>query len=300
MKLKQVIFFLSIIFLTGNSIKASSKVLLRLSLQKGTNYEMTMNVTSVIDQEMMGQKMKIDQNMEYVFNYLVLDELPNQNYLIEYSLVRYKMNVKVNGQDVNLDSENTDASNPLNGILNSLTKTKLKLEINPRGQAEKVEGIDELAKKIAGNQQLAQSMQMFTDEVNFLSFISQTFNYFTDNAIEKGNKWNTTYKLPSMMNMETTLNFEVADMDKHQINLNILSDINMEGPAEQAGYKFDMKATGNQTGSMIVDLKDGWFRSSDLTQVLDVHLKMKNPQSGEDMQIPMKVNSITKTTVIKK
>jgi hypothetical protein len=29
-------------------------------------------------------------------------------------------------------------------------------------------------------------------------------------------------------------------------------------------------------------------------------MKLKNPQTGEDMEIPMKVNSVTKSTVEKK
>jgi len=102
------------------------------------------------------------------------------------------------------------------------------------------------------------------------------------------------------MNMETTLNFEVASMDKHETVLNVVSDVNMDSPVEQSGMKMNMKMKGTQTGTMTIDTRDGWFRTSDLNQKFDMKLKMKNPQSGEDMEIPIVVNSVTKMTVIKK
>lgn len=300
MKSPLVTFFLITILLAANPVQAKSKVLLRLNLQKGSVYEMTQTTTTNIDQEMLGQKMKIDQKMEMVFTYQVFDVLPNKNYQIEYSVVKTKLNTNINGQEKNLDSESSDQSSPMSSILKDICTTKLTLEINPRGQVEKLEGIDVLAKKLAENQQLAQSMQMFTDEVSFSSFMGQIFNYFPEKEIEKGDKWTSFFKLPSMMNMETTLNFEVASMDKRQTILNVLSDVNLDSPVEQEGMKMNMKMTGTQNGTMTIDTKDGWVRSSELNQKFDLNLKMKNPRSGEDMEIPMVVNSITKMTVIKK
>lgn len=300
MKSPLVTLFLITILLAANPVQAKSKVLLRLNLQKGSVYEMTQTTTTNIDQEMMGQKMKIDQKMEMVFTYQVLDVLPNKNYQIEYSVMKTKLNTNINGQEKNLDSESSDQSSPMSSILKDICTTKLTLEINPRGQVEKLEGIDVLAKKLAENQQLAQSMQMFTDEVSFSSFMGQIFNYFPEKEIEKGDKWTSFFKLPSMMNMETTLNFEVASMDKRQTILNVLSDVNLDSPVEREGMKMNMKMTGTQNGTMTIDTKDGWVRSSELNQKFDLNLKMKNPRSGEDMEIPMVVNSITKMTVIKK
>ncbi|HEX7584512.1 MAG TPA: DUF6263 family protein [Prolixibacteraceae bacterium] len=300
MKSRLVPLFLISILLVANSIEAKSKALLRLNLQKGSVYEMTLVSTSNIDQEMMGQKMKIDQKMEMVYAYQVLDVLANKNFQIEYSIVSTKLNTTMNGQEKNHDSGSSDQSDPMNSILKDICSTKLMLEINPRGQVEHVEGLDAYAKKLAGNPQLAQSMSMFTDEVSFSSFVGQTFNYFPEKEIKKGDKWTSFFKLPSMMNMETTLNFEVASMDKHETVLNVLSDVNLDSPVEQAGMKMNMKMTGTQTGTMTIDNRDGWFRSSELNQKFNLNLKMKNPQSGEYMEIPMVVNAVTKMTVIKK
>jgi len=300
MKLRLVLLSIISILLAVNPVQARSKILLRLNLQKGSIYEMTMDMTSNIDQKMMGQQMKIDQKMEMVFNYEVMDMLPTHNFQIDYSVVKTKLNMNMNGNEVDLDSDSKDDGNAMIRALKDICMAKLNLEINSKGQVEKLEGIDALKKIFAGNPQLVQSMSMFADEVSFSSFVSQTFNYFPEKEVGKGDKWTSFFKLPSLMNMETTLNFEVVSMDKHETILNVVSDVNMDSPVEQSGMKMNMKMKGTQTGTMTIDTRDGWFRTSNLNQKFDMKLKMKNPQSGEDMEIPIVVNSVTNMTVIKK
>jgi hypothetical protein len=299
MKTKLFFAIVVAIFLFTNAINAKSKVLLRLNPQKGTTYEMTMAMTNNIDQEMMSQKVKIDQKMGMVFTYQVLDVLPSKNFLIEYSITKITMNINVNGQEMNFDSGTDDSSNPMNASLKGLIGNKVKIELTPKGQIERVEGLEEYVKKLSENPQLAQSMQMFSNDNNFKSFIGQSFSYFPENEVKKGDKWTSSFKLPAMMNMETTMNFEVADIKKDQIALNVNSDVNINSPIEQQGMKIDMKMTGTQNGIMTIDPTDGWLRSSDLTQKFDLKMKMKNPQSGEDMEIPMIMNSVAKITVVK-
>lgn len=300
MKTKLIALFIVAIFFVANVVRAESKVLLRLNLQKGTTYEMTMATANNIDQEMMGQKMKLDQKVEMAFTYQVLDVLPSKNFIIEYSVVKITMNMNMNGREMNVDTGSADASNPGNAALKGLIETKVKFELTPKGQVEWAVGLDEYAKKLSANPQMAQSMPMFTDEKNFKSFIGQTFNYFPETEVTKGSKWTSSYKLLSLMNMETTMNFEVADIKTDQVALNITSDVNINAPIEQQGMKMDMKMTGTQTGTAVINPTDGWLRSSDLTQKFDVKMKMKNPQSGEDMEIPMLMNSVAKITVVKK
>jgi len=61
-----------------------------------------------------------------------------------------------------------------------------------------------------------------------------------------------------------------------------------------------VKLTGTQNGNMVLDPTDGWLRSSDLIQKFNMKLKTKNPQSGEDMEIPVISNTVTKITILKK
>lgn len=299
MRTKLISLILFVILFVVNSSEAASKVLLRLNLQKGTTYEMTMVSTNQIDQEMMGQKMKIDQNIEMVFSYTVLDILPDKNFLIEYTFQRMKMKMNMSGQEFNMDSESAD-SNPMNAPLKDLLSLKLKMILNPKGEVIKVEGLEEYAQKLSGNQQMAQAMQMFTDEENFKSFFAQTFNYFPENEVAVGDQWKSTIKTPALMNTEITMVFEVAAIENNQVYLNVAAVVDMETPIEQMGMKMNVKMAGKQSGKMTIGATDGWLTSSDLIQKFDMNMKMKNPQSGEDMEIPMVLNSVAKISAVKK
>lgn len=291
---------LIILLFSFSTTQAKSKVLLRLNLQKGSIYEMNMHVNSDINQEMMGQNMKISQQMEMVFSYKIADELPNKNFQIEYSMGRMKMDMDVNGNSMSFDSQNPDENSPVAPVLIALNDMKITFELTPAGKVEMVSGLDEVAKKIAANPQMLQTLRMFSDKENFGSFASQTFNYIPEDKVKEGDKWSASFKLPLFNDNNTTMNYEVASIEKNSMNLNVNSNVNLDSPIEQNGMKINMKMTGTQTGTMAVDTNDGWVRSSNLNQKFDMNLKMKNPQTGEDMEIPMKVNSTTNFTVEKK
>lgn len=300
MKTTPIAILLISLSLLVTSFRADSKVLLRLNLEKGTTYEMTLNMTNSIDQEMMGQKMKLDQKTEMGFSFQVLDILPNKNFQIGYSLTKMKLNMNINGQDVSFDTESTDESNPVYKSLKNLVNIRIKMELTPRGIVENIEGLEQFEQQLAGNQQMALSMQMFMNEKNFGSFVGQTFSYFPEEKIEKGTRWTSTFSLPALMNMEIKMNYDVESVSKENIILNVNSDVDMDTPIEQNGMKIEMKMTGTQNGTMTINPVDGWLRESDLNQKFDIHMKMKNPQSGEDMEIPMLMNSIVKFSVVRK
>jgi len=299
MKTKLITLFIITLLFVANTVGAASKVQLRLNLQKGTTYEMKMSSINQIDQEMMGQKVKIDQKVDMVFSYTVLDVLPDKKFLVEYSFLSMKMDMNMNGQQMNMDSESADA-NPMNAAIKDLLSLKLKLTLTPKGQVEKVEGLDVYTQKLSGNQQLAQAMKMFTDENSFKSFFAQTFSYFPENKVTVGDQWKTAVKTAELMNTEITMVYEVAAIENNQVYLNYKSVVDMEAPMEQMGMKMNVKMAGNQSGKMTVNSKDGWISTADQIQKFDMKIKMKNPQSGEDMEIPMVINSVTNIVGSKK
>jgi hypothetical protein len=299
MKTKLITLFIITILLFAQTVGAAPKVLLRLNLQKGATYEMKMSSVNQIDQEMMGQKVKIDQKIEMVFTYSVLDVLSDKNFLVEYSFQSMKMTMNMNGQEMVMDSESTDG-NPTNAAIKDLLSQKLKLTLNQKGHVEKVDGLQEYVQKLSGNQQMAQAMKMFSDENSFKSFFAQTFSYFPENEVTVGDQWKSVVKTPELMNTEITIVYEVAAIENNQVYLSYKSVVDMETPIEQMGMKMNVKMAGNQSGKMTVNSKDGWISTSDQIQKFDMKIKMKNPQSGEDMDIPMVVNTVTNMVGTKK
>lgn len=299
MKTKLIALFIITFLFASMSLCAANKVNLRLNLQKGRSYEMKMSSANQIDQEMMGQKVKINQKIDMVFNYVILDVLADKNALIEYSFQSMKMNMNMNGQEMNMDSESSDG-NPMNAAIKNLLLQKLKLTVNPKGEILKVEGLDEYAKKLSGNQQLAQAMKMFADENSFKAFFAQIFNYIPENEITVGDQWKSVVKMPELMDVGITMAFEVTAIENDQVYLNFKSIVDTETPVEQMGMKMNVKINGAQNGKMTINALDGWILSSDLNQQFNMKIKMKNPQSGEDMEIPMVTNSVTNIVCVKK
>lgn len=299
MKTKHFTLALIAILLSFYTVQAKSKVLLRLNLKKGTTYETTMTTNTLIDQEVMGQQMKITQYMEMVISYHVLDVLSNNNFKMDYTFDKIKLSNLVNGQEIVMDSDGSQ-DNPINKVFKDMVGYKIEVEMTPRGKVEQVKGLDQFVQKMAGNPQITQSMQMFSSDQSFESFIDQTFNYFPEEAVKEGSKWTSSFDLPSLMNMEIAINFEVASITDDDVLLSVASDIDMNMPIEQSNMKMDMKMTGTQNGTMTVDTNDGWVRKSNLKQTFDINMKMINPQTGEDMEIPMKMESTIKMTVDKK
>jgi hypothetical protein len=298
MKTKLTIASLLIFLVVVNTNTFAGK-LLRLNLQKGTAYEMIMTAANQIDQEMMGQKMKIDQKMEMAFSYKVLDVSPDQKFRIEYSFLRMKLDMNVNGQEVKMNSESTD-NNPMDAGLKELLSLKLIMTLNQLGQVEKVEGLNEYAQKLSGNRQLSQAMQMFTSEENFKNYFAQTFNYFPEKEVSVGDQWKTEVKVPALMNTQISMVFNVAAIEKELVYLDVAAVVDTETQMEQMGMKMDVKMAGKQSGKMVINATDGWLTGSDLIQKFDMNMKMKNPQSGEDMVIPMVINSVVNIAVVKK
>lgn len=283
---------------TVMTLSSTAKSKLRLNLKKGTTYEMSTTMTMNMDQEIMGQKVKMEQKMEMILNYKVLEELANQNYLLEYAVTRIKIGVNANGQQVDMDSENE--SNPAAEKLKGLIGSAVKIEITPAGKIEKVEGLEEMLKNAGGDKMMEQMIPMFSSDEGFKSFMSQTFGYLPEDKVGTGDKWSNTAKMGAPMNMEIDMDYELLSLKKSKANLQVNSVFKGDTKIEQSGISINMNIDGSQTGTMLIDAKDGWLRSSELNQDIKMVMKMKNPQTGDDMEMPVAMTSMATISVVKK
>lgn len=297
--MKSKLVFLLVILFLSQAVQAK-KVLLRFNLQKGAIYTMTMDMTTGVDQAVMGQNVKIDQKMKLIFNWKVLDVTPEKHFLIDYSIEKISLDMNANGQNIALDSDKPDQNGLGNDVFKNLKDLKFQAEMTDMGKVVKISGIENLASAIGGNQALAQSLQMFSSEQNMESFFGQTFNYFPEKEVGKGDKWTASVNMASMMNMAINMDFEVADIKDDQVLLNVNSVTKADTQVEQQGMKIQVKLDGTQTGTMTINPKDGWLDQSNLNQQFVINMKLKNPQSGEDMEIPMKMNSTAQISVVRK
>lgn len=298
MKTKSLLLLIAL--LVVSTFVQAKKVQLSLKLEKGANYEMLVGMTNDINQEVQGQSVKIIQKIDMNLLWKVIDVLPNKNYQLEYSIQKIKLNMNVNGQEMVFDSEDASGSNPLNEPLKNLDSLKLKIEVTDLGKIVQVEGVDAFQNKFGGDQMLKQSLQMFSDKNSLESFIGQTFNYFPGKKVGVGDQWSTDIKLPSTMDMALKVNYQVAKIKEDRLDLTLSSAINADAPMEQGGMKMQMKMNGTQSGTMSVNRKDGWLNESAMNQKFDITIKIQGASGGMDMEIPMKMNSVSNVKVNRK
>lgn len=298
MKPKNRILTLLVATIVLFSLQLSAKTSLRLNLTKGSVYEMTVSITSNMDQEMMGQQMKIETKMLMLLDYKVADVLTNKNYLIEYTVAQVKVDVSANGQQMSMDSQT--GGNPSSEKLKAMVGQVIKMEVTPAGKVEKVEGIEAFISKLGDDKMMVQMVPMFSSDEGFKSFVGQTFSYVPENEVEQGAKWSSKAQLTAALNMDMQVDFELASTSGKDLNLNVTSTFSGAKPVEQMGMKMDMQIDGTQSGTMVVDSSDGWMKSQNLNQNIKMVMKMKNPQTGDDMSIPIEMKSVIESKSVKK
>lgn len=280
------------------AFQLSAKTTLRLNLQQGTVYEMNMSMTMNMDQEMMGQKMKMDQKMDMQLNFKVAEVQANKNYLIEYSVGQIKMNITANGQQMTFDSQS--GTDPASEKLKAMIGQTIKMEVTPLGKVEKVEGMEAFIEKMGNDKMMGQMMPMFSSDEGFKSFMGQTFGYIPENEVEQGSKWSCNAQLTSAMNLDMKVDYELTSVAGNELDMSVSSTFSGNKQIEQMGMKMDMQIDGIQIGTMTVDAADGWMQTQSLNQNIKMIMKMKNPQSGEDMSMPIDLKAVVTTKVVKR
>jgi len=279
---------------------AKKTVHLKMNLKKGASYEFVNKITSNINQSIMGQDVKMIQDMDLIYTCNVEEVLANGNYSISYTINTLEMNMDVNGQKISFNSNDNSDDNPIASIFKELSGFKISFELSPLGKVSNVDGIAAYLEKINSNQLTKQSLGQFTDDKTFAQYISQSYGFFPNKDVAVGESWTSSVSMPSLMNMDIVLNYNLNDLNKKQAVVSVNSEININTPVEKGGISMDLLAKGTQKGLMNVNRNDGFINDSSIEQLFDIKMTMDNPQNGEKLEIPMTVNTKVKVVVNRK
>jgi len=296
--IKAILLVFGVLF-TFNSY-AKKTVHLKMNLKKGASYEFVNKITSNINQSIMGQDVKMIQDMDLIYTCNVEEVLANGNYSISYTINTLEMNMDVNGQKISFNSNDNSDDNPIASIFKELSGFKISFELSPLGKVSNVDGIAAYLEKINSNQLTKQSLGQFTDDKTFAQYISQSYGFFPNKDVAVGESWTSSVSMPSLMNMDIVLNYNLNDLNKKQAVVSVNSEININTPVEKGGISMDLLAKGTQKGLMNVNRNDGFINDSSIEQLFDIKMTMDNPQNGEKLEIPMTVNTKVKVVVNRK
>ncbi len=279
------------------------KLLLRLNVEQGKKYNYNVSMNNHMQQEMQGTQMEMDQKMAMNMSMEILEKLENGNIKMRMNYQSIRMEMKMMGQEMIMDSEKAEGDTTLNAFFDIMKKLDLITEMTPTGKLVKVSGFEtifqELADKNIPPQQVQQLAQAFSTEEGLQNMFGNSFQYFPEEKVGKGDVWNMAFQIPGMEGVEMQTNYEVAEISANQVKLNINTIAETPETHTISSYGMQMEADIllNQTGNIDLDKNTGMVITSNINQDLEMTMKMPNPQTNEIMEMPMKMKSEIKVEV---
>lgn len=247
---------------------ATSSKLMKFNFEKGRgyDYEMIMN----LDQEVMGAKQQIDMSTYYS---MFVTEDDGTLKTIKTTFDRFKMKMGVLGLQVEVDtekpfiaSESTD-ENPLamvNRILGAIKGQQFLMKVDAEGKVQEVKGFQEMGQRIADSLSFDESkkqevMQAFNQQFNEKSIKEQferVLYIFPNKEVKLGDSWKKNAKNIGPMGGEYSSVYTVTEIEGDMVTLEEKTSIESDDK--------QLKLSGEQTGTLVVDSKTGLVVSADL------------------------------------
>ncbi|GAA4780617.1 hypothetical protein GCM10023231_04680 [Olivibacter ginsenosidimutans] len=251
-----------------------------------------MHTKQKVQQEMMGNAMTINQDIEVEYLYDILEN--NQQGLhIKTTYQRLAMHMELPQKTLDYDSKHVnDENNPLNKLGKMMGKS-FDVYISPEGKVTKVEGlraiIDSIGSDAATQQVLA---QQFSDSA-FIHMMDASLNIYPNKKIRVGESWQKNVSMPTggMMDMSLQSTYTLNNIVNDQAHIQVRSDIKLSPLASnEVTNNMEFNLTGKQTGELQTDIQSGLVSSGSLHQEINGNL------SAQGFKIPMTIISDITTT----
>lgn len=263
----------TLVFYSCQSTKtATSSKLMKFNLEKGKGYDYEM--TTNIDQEVMGQTISMDLSAYYSMN--VDDDNGNEK-TISSTFDRMKVNMDMGPMKIDVDTDNPikptgDTTNEINKAMSMLNKLfgsikgkQFKMKVNAEGKVLEVTGFQEMAESIVnsmgeemGENEKQQMKQEFSKQFNDEGMKGQferLWYIFPNKEVKLGESWEKNTNLSQNgMAMIYKSNYKVTEIEGDMVTLEEKSTI------KSGKEEVDMK--GEVSGVIIVDSRSGLIVSA--------------------------------------
>ena len=274
---------------------ASAQVKLSFNPGSDTKYEYRMEMVQRIKQNIMGQEMPMEMEMNGTYLMEIKDKTPQEIHAqLTYQGFSYLISSPM--MSIRYDSkkpiENPSEMDRMFGkMISTLIGKPFTLILAPDGSVKSVTGMDVIIENMIGTtssdgsaaaQMGALMSQQFSDEAMKNMFV-QSFNFYPDNAVKVDDSWNMENTIPmNNMNIGIKTRNTLKEIRTNMATIEVTGDIYMD--------MGEGKFTGTQTGTMIVDTSTGIPATSDIS------LNMRGSIKSQGMDIQTEINSQTKTS----
>ena len=301
MKIKKLV-FAGMLLISGLTI-VSAQIKLSFNPEKGKKYEYQTEMIQNMKQNVMGQEIPIEIEMNTTYLMEIKDKTPQEIHMkFTYQNLSYIISspmMKMEYDSKNPNENPSEMEQMFAKMFNNLINESFMLVVAPDGSVKSVTGMDaifeNMIKAISDNGQVASQMgasmrQQFSDNAMKNTF-EQSFKFYPANAVKVGDSWNIESSVTVMnMSVSTNTKYTLKGVTKNVATIAVESDIEMNASVEMEG-----KLSGTQTGTTIVDTRTGMPVTGDMSQNMKGVLKVQ----GMDVQMELATKMKTSTKEVK-
>ncbi len=289
--MKKILFFIVwISVMTGfeacQSVKSSTATkMLKFNLEngKGYDYEMTINM----DQEIMGQPMKMDMTTYYSMDVRGDD---GEKKTIVSSFERFRMKTEIAGMSIDIDTDNPlvadsagsrkDPLQTMQKMFGAIRGQQFTLKVNAEGRITDISGFENMGESIADSlgldeKQRAEMMEGFKGQFNqseMKQSLERFWYIFPNREVKVGESWEKTTESGGKLPARYKSVYTVSEIEGDMVTLEEKSKI-------EAKENEEIALTGDVTGTIVVDSRSGLVVSA------DQDMKMKATSRGMSFDI---------------
>jgi len=268
---------------------------LKYNLETGKTYKQSMVTVMNMKMNVMGQDMNMDMNMEMGFQYNVIGQ---NNDVFDIQTTFQKIKMKMSSPmpfTIDTDSTENSTNKNLGDVFKSLIGVPIDIQLTQAGKVVSVQGADKLAEKFDAitNEQYKQMFGAQFSEKALQTTFERMSPYFPEKPVAIGDSWDITANINSngvdiISKMKLTLT-QVKDNIATMDCSGTLSTPEGGAVFQVQGMDATASITGDQTGTIQIDMKTGWIVRSELSQKF-----VQNIEVGGQ---PMQQNIESKTVV---
>jgi hypothetical protein len=291
--------------LLGISLMAQAPVTLKLNLEKGKVYTIKSTSKQSIQRTANGQSFTMDVTTNSIVSCKVLkQEKEIMDIEFKFDTIASKISSAMFNKETN--SANPGSNDPVEKIMNKMSQYKIIAKISTAGKFIDFVNYGKYKDSVmfvidsipATKRDLAKTTaDAMLNESAIKSMIEPLFSYLPETTVKTGDIWETSYFLTaSGMSMLSQNSFTLKGLDNNQASVTGKSEIeSMPSNDPSAKMITELKGTMNSEGT--IDLTTGLNLKSTTKGHIEGSITMKN--NGEDMKIPMVVDSQSETRMIK-
>ncbi|MGE5557489.1 MAG: DUF6263 family protein [Bacillota bacterium] len=295
--------FLAFAFIfTGMTARGEDKLLLRLNLEKGKTYRVTITAETRAIQEVLGNKQIINRDLSMTFEYFIQDAAANGAYTVKttYAAIKYKQDSPLGIIEYDSSVSQKDLPLAMRGLA-ALVGQSLTIKMTPRGKILNIQGLDTIFNRMAetlgtdvDGSATVENLQEEYGEEALQEMLENSMGFYPENPVGTGESWPSRGVVDKGFPMIIDSIFTVKERRDGTVYLGAVSTItpNPDAPSVRMGpLSFEYKLAGKQEGTLEVDESTGLIRRGKYIQSVSGDIQFHNsPMVPDGRTFPVSVN----------